>query len=99
MNYYKFISDGNIIDALESPVWVKQDKEGKIARCDIKEAMGVLSSDMSTVLHIVGTKEFSGEIFTEISVADITADEYEGLKVLLISWISYLPYGHWQGDL
>ncbi|MGN1218390.1 MAG: hypothetical protein ACI4TD_10520, partial [Phocaeicola sp.] len=83
MNYYKFISDGNIIDAVEAPVWVKQDKRGNVVRCDIKEAMGVLSSDMSTVLHIAGAKEFSGETFTEISVADITADEYEELKVLL----------------
>lgn len=83
MNYYKFISDGNIIDAVEAPVWIKQDKRGNIVRCDIKEAMGVLSSDMSTVLHIAGAKEFSGETFTEISVADITADEYEELKVLL----------------
>lgn len=38
---------------------------------------------MSTVLHIAGAKEFSGETFTEISVADITADEYEELRVLL----------------
>lgn len=83
MNYYKFISDGNIIDALENPVWVKQDTKGNIVRCEIKEAMGVLSSDMSTVLHIAGAKEFSGETFTEISVADITDDEYEELSILL----------------
>lgn len=68
MNYYKFISDGNIIDALENPVWVKQDKKGMIVRCDIKEAIGVLSSDMSTVYTLQVQKSFSGETFTEISV-------------------------------
>lgn len=83
MNYYKFISGGNIIDSLDNPVWVKEDKRGNIVRCDIKEAMGVLSSDMSTVLHISGAKEFSEDVYTEIAVADITADEYEEIKVLL----------------
>lgn len=83
MKYYKFISNGNIIDALENPVWIKQDKKGKIVRCDIKEAMGVLSSDMSTVLQIAGAKEFVGESFTEIAIADITENEYEELKILL----------------
>lgn len=83
MNYYKFISDGNIIDAVEEPVWVNQDSKGRIVRCNVKEAIGVLSSDMSTVLHISGAKEFAGEDFAEISIADISADEYEELKVLL----------------
>lgn len=83
MSYYKFISDGNIVDAVEYPVWVKQDSRGRIVRCDVAEAVGVLSSDMSSVLHIAGAKEFNGETFEEILVADITADEYEELKVLL----------------
>lgn len=83
MNYYKFISDGNIIDALENPVWIKQDSKGRIVRCDVQDAIGVLSSDMSTVYHIAGAKDFKNESFPEISVADITADEYEELKVLL----------------
>lgn len=83
MSYYKFISEGNIIDAVEYPVWIKQDSRGRIVRCDVTEAVGVLSSDMSSVLHIAGAKEFNGGTFEEISVADITADEYEELKVLL----------------
>lgn len=83
MNYYKFISNGKIIDAVEEPVWVKQDSKGRIVRCGVTEAVGVLSSDMSTVLHISGAKEFDGDTFDEISIADITADEYEELKVLL----------------
>lgn len=100
MNYYKFISNGNIIDALENPVWVKQDKKGNIVRCGIKEAMGVLSSDMSTVLHIAGAKEFSGETFTEISIADITANEYEELKILLNLGASVPDEGdvEWEDD-
>lgn len=84
MKYYKFISNDKIIDVLEDPVWVKQSVNNLIVRCDVKEAMGVVSSDMSTILHISGAKEFSdGNSYDEVSVADITVDEYEELKVLL----------------
>lgn len=100
MNYYKFISDGNIIDALETPVWVNQDSKGRIVRCDVKDAIGVLSSDMSTVLHIAGAKAFEGENFAEISIADITEDEYEELKVLLNLGASVPDGGNaeWEDD-
>lgn len=84
MKYYKFISNDKIVDVLEDPVWVKQSGNNLIIRCDVKEAMGVVSSDASTILHISGAKDFSdGDIHEEVSVADITADEYEELKVLL----------------
>jgi hypothetical protein len=83
MSYYKFISDGNIIDAIEDPVWVKENSHNIIVRCDIREATGVVSSDMSSILHIAGTKDFSDDSYAEIAIADITKDEYEELKVLL----------------
>lgn len=83
MKYYKFISNDKIIDVLEEPVWVKQSINNLIVRCDVKEAIGVVSSDMSTILHIVGAEEFSEGSYDEVAVADITKDEYEELKVLL----------------
>lgn len=83
MKYYKVISNDNIVDALADPVWVKQGDNNIIIRCDVKEAMGVVSSDMSTILHISGAKDFTdGNEYSEVSVADITADDYEELKIL-----------------
>lgn len=83
MKYYKFISNDKIIDVLEDPVWVKKSKNNLIVRCDVKEAMGVVSSDMSTILHIVGAQDFPEGTYDEVAVADITEDEYEELKILL----------------
>ncbi len=82
-NYYKLISGDNIVDVISNPAWVNQDIRGRIALCDIAEAMGIVSSDMSTILHIAGAKNFSEGTYDEVAVADITEDEYEELKILL----------------
>lgn len=84
MKCYKYILDGKIIDATVDPIWVKQDKNNLVVRCDVCEAVGVVSSDMTTILHIAGAKPFiDSKEYDEVFVADITSDEYEKLQVLL----------------
>lgn len=83
MNYYKFISNGNVIDAVADPSWVTQDVRGNIVLCDISDAIGVVSSDMLNILHISGEREFSTGEYDDVAIADINEDEYEELKVLL----------------
>lgn len=84
MKYYKIIQGEKIIDAIADPCWVKQNENNLIVRCEPNEAMGIVSSDMSTILHISGTKEFSdGNEYQDVFVADISAEEYDKLVVLL----------------
>lgn len=83
MGYFKFTKQDEIIDVAESPVWVKQDVRGRIVRCDVKDAMGVLSSDEETVYHIAGTKKFSSVEYEEIFVSDVTEQEYTELRTIM----------------
>ena len=91
MKYYKIIQGEKIIDAIADPCWVKQNENNLIVRCEPNEAMGIVSSDMSTILHISGTKEFSdGNEYQDVFVADISAEEYDELVVLLGLGAAYL---------
>lgn len=83
MNFYKVVQNDKITDVLENPVWVKQSKNGLIILCDVSEATGVVSSDSETILHIEGKAPFINRECQDITLADITEDEAEELKVLL----------------
>jgi hypothetical protein len=84
MGYYKLIANEQIVDAVLDPVWVREQKNGVIARCDLDEAMGIVASDDVTIYHVLGLPQFPTEAgYDEVAVADITADEYDELKTLL----------------
>ena len=83
MNYYKFISNNTIFDAVCNPAWVKTDRRGRVVLCDISEAMGVVSSDSQKIMQIAGAPQLQNGDYEEIYVADITEAEYEELAVLL----------------
>lgn len=80
--FYKLISNGDIIDVMQDPVWVKLNARGRIVRCEAKEAAGVVSADAETIYQIVGGKPLGGD-YEAIGVADITETEYEELRILL----------------
>lgn len=83
MKYYKLISNDKIIDALADPCWVKQ-IGSLIVRCGPNDAIGVVSSDMSTIYHIASADTFTdGAEHQDVYVADISEEEYEELVVLL----------------
>lgn len=82
MNYYRICLSGVIVDAAENPVWVKQFKN-RIVRCDIGEAMGIVSSDGETIYQISGQKPITNGGFTTAIVEDITEEEYKELQTLL----------------
>ena len=83
MNFYKVVLDDKIIDVLENPAWVKQSKNGLIVLCEVSEAIGIVSSNSETILHIEGKPPFSNVEYQDVILADITEDEAEELKVLL----------------
>lgn len=85
MDYYKLVSGEEVLSVTDSPVWVRVSDRGKIIRCDLKNASGVLSADHSTIYHISGTKPLgSGGVYKDVLVSDITKDEYDTLYGLLI---------------
>lgn len=83
MKYFKVICDGNVIDVLDEPVWVRCSRKNRLIRCDVRDAMGVVASD-GEILHILGMAEFAdGLLYKDVAVADIDENEYEELKTLL----------------
>lgn len=83
MGYFKLTKQDIIFDAVKDPVWVRQNGRGRIVRCEVKEATGVLASDENTIYHIAGTKQFVDFECDEIYVTDITESEYTELSAIM----------------
>jgi hypothetical protein len=82
---YKVIKDGYVIDILESPMFVKSNKNSKIVLCDLRLAYGVLSSDGESIYHIDGKPKFTVGTYDTIELHEISVEEYEELKEQLDS--------------
>lgn len=79
--YYKVIGDGTVLDVLKNPRYVTYQERNKlIVLCNRNGARGVLSTDGSTVWHVVGWKEIPHSDITSVHLVEIDEDEYEILK-------------------
>lgn len=83
MNYYKIIQNDKVIDVIMDPTFVRQSRRGLIITCLPSEACGVVSSDGKLIWHITGKEIMTGREFSNVSVVDITEDEYKELYTLL----------------
>lgn len=77
---YKVIKDGYVIDLIESPMFVKSNRNSKIVLCDERFACGILSSDGESFYHVQGKPEFSVGNYDTVELHSITEEEYEELK-------------------
>ena len=80
MEYYKFVSGEIVVDVIKNPIWVKYNDDNLTVRSDVIDAMGVISSDMSSILHISGTKEFFDKSYSDVTAINIDKSEYESLR-------------------
>lgn len=82
---YKIIQNDKVISVIAAPVWVTQLPNGSIIRCNLPNAIGVVSEDGSQTLHIAGAKAFSdtGREFEDVEAVYIEEAEAEELKTLL----------------
>ena len=81
MSCYKLISDGVIIDILQTPYWVRQNIRGMTVCCDVSRAQGVLSSDGSKIYQIIGAATMDD--FEEIEIACITKEQYDEIQSVM----------------
>ena len=78
---YKVIHNKKVIDVLPKLTYVKyQLKHNILLLCDETEAQGILSSDGSTAYHISTLLPFPVDNFLNVSLEEITSQEYERLK-------------------
>ena len=88
----KVLRNGEIIDALNSPVYVRyQQRNGIIIQCEENIAQGVLSSDGSTVYQIEGREQMAGESPDTVVIAEISQDEFETIKSALDALVQENP--------
>ena len=88
----KVLRNGEIIDALNSPVYVRyQQRNGIIIQCEENIAQGVLSSDGSTVYQIEGREQMAGESPDTVVLAEISQDEFETIKSALDALVQENP--------
>lgn len=82
---YKIIQNGEVVSVIDLPVWVTQLRNGSIVRCDLSSAIGVVSADGNSTLHIAGAKKFvnTDREFEDVEAVYIEAAEAEELKTLL----------------
>lgn len=101
MNYFKLISENKVIDALNHPIWIGQDSKGRVVRCDINDAKGVLSSDGVTIMHIFGRPDFINGKYETASIVDIEANEYDEIVALLNIGATVQEDGNasWEDDI
>lgn len=79
--YYKVIGDGTILDVLKNPHYVTYQERNKlIVRCARNGARGVLSTDGSTVWHVIGWKEIPKQNVPSVQLIEIDENEYAILK-------------------
>ena len=78
---YKVIRNKQVIDVLPRLTYVKyQLKHNILLLCDEKDAQGILSSDGTTAYHIATLLPFPVDNFLNVSLEEITTQEYEQLK-------------------
>ena len=88
----KVLRNGEIIDALNSPVYVRyQQRNGIIIQCEENIAQGVLSSDGSTIYQIEGRETMAGESPDTVVLAEISQDEFETIKSALGALVQENP--------
>ena len=79
--YYKVIGDGTVLDVLKNPQYVTYQERNKlIVLCSRNGARGVLSTDGSTVWHVVGWKDIPLPDVISAQLIEIDEEEYEILK-------------------
>lgn len=79
--YYKVIGDGTVLDVLKQPQYVTYQERNKlIVLCQRNGARGVLSTDGSTVWHVVGWKEIPLPDVISVHLVEVDEEEYEILK-------------------
>lgn len=84
--YYKVIGDGTVLDVLKQPQYVTYQERNKlIVLCQRNGARGVLSTDGSTVWHVVGWKEIPLPDVISVQLVEIDEEEYEILKSAISS--------------
>ena len=79
---YKIIHEGNIIDVVRNPSFVKFLSSGHIAITDKTSAQGIVGSDKKTVYSFNSNQDTS---IKEVSIEKIDAEEFNRLKGLLNS--------------
>lgn len=101
MNYFKLISENKVVDVLNHPIWIGQDLKGRVVRCDISDAKGVLSSDGVTIMHILGRPDFTDGEYATASIVDVEANEYDELVTLLNIGATVQEDGNtsWENDI
>lgn len=83
MEYYKFVSGGDVVSVTDCPVWVRVSNRGRLLRCSLSDAHGVLAADNSTLYHIAGTKPLGDGVYEDVFVSSITEEEFTNLSELL----------------
>ena len=78
MAYYKIISDGIIVDAVENPTYVRYQEKNRIwLTCTEQLAQGLVASDGSEIYLIAGKIEMDGyRTVTMEEIADMLRKEF-----------------------
>lgn len=85
--FYKVIYNNIIIDILKDPTWVLWLKNARLfIMSDVVTANGVISSDKQNVYNLIhrGAFQNSYEQHKEVSVVEISEDEYNLLKEQIV---------------
>lgn len=88
MKFFKILHNRNVIDLLSydekiGPAYVKfQNTNGKIVRCGVAEAQGLIS-DREKIYHTSALLPFpSSDMFPNVSLEEITKPEYDQIMMM-----------------
>jgi hypothetical protein len=77
---YKYISDGQIVDAAKKPCFVRYDTRLKLfLACKESQAQGIASHDGKTYWHLDGCEEFGVDGYETVSAVPISDEEAEAI--------------------
>lgn len=79
--FYKVIGNGTVLDVLKSPKYITfQERNNLIVLCNRSGARGVISTDGSTVWHVLGWERIPIPNIASVQLVEIGEEEYEMLK-------------------
>lgn len=79
MSFYKFMSNGNIVDIAENPRFVRFTKSGKTVGSELTGAHGVYGYQLKTLYSIAGRPKKSKVALQEVTLHKIQESEYSAL--------------------
>ena len=79
---YKATQNGDLLDILDDPQFVRETRCGRIVCCNEGSAQGVILSDDATIAHIADKSDFT-EDYPTVTLTAIDREEFLDLAEML----------------